>query len=126
MSDVLKDELQQILDDSIGVDSIVLATADGLLMSSLVGDGEPDVIAAMASAAAGLSNQFTLNLGMGAATGTVIMGATGCLAVHPLLDNAILVIASRDPNNVALLHLGVRQASRRLVPLLSDDLVQGV
>lgn len=119
MSEILAAELRTFLDGAIGVDGALLATADGLLLAGAAREQQEEVLAAMASAAAGLSTQFAAMLGVGSAVTTVVQAARGCIAVHPMLGTTILLVYSRDPANVALLHLAVRQGSQRLSVLLA-------
>lgn len=121
MSHGLEEELAGLLDRAIGVDGVLLASADGLLVASAAVDAEPDTLAALCSATAGLSTQFAGMLDMSPVTTTVIQAAGGCIAVHPLPGTAILLLYTRDPANVALLHLAVRQTSVRLLELLAVD-----
>lgn len=118
MRDVLTQELRDFLDGAIGVDGALVATTDGLLLAGVVSREQEEVLAAMCSAASGLGSQFAAILGFGPATTTVVQAAGGCIAVHPMLGTAILLVYSRDPANVALLHLAVRQGSQRLTRLL--------
>ena len=121
MHDALSTELQALMDDVIGVSGAVVATADGLFLASSSNETpvELDVVAALAAATSGVGIQFSRNLNLGEATGTVIQAVNGCAAVHSLGDTAILVLYSTDGSNVARLHLAAREAIPRLVSVLN-------
>jgi predicted regulator of Ras-like GTPase activity (Roadblock/LC7/MglB family) len=71
-------------------------------------------IAALAAATSGVGSQFAYLMRLGELGGTVVQGTKGCVAVHPVGDNAILVLFGTDGPNVARLHLAVRQALPRI------------
>lgn len=118
MSQVLIAELTSFLQEADGVSGALVATTDGLLMAQAEVGTEPEVVAALASATAGLLSQFSAILGVGEAGGTVVQAAAGCFAIHPLVDNAVLLLYSRDAQSIALLHLAVRQAVPRLTSII--------
>jgi hypothetical protein len=50
----------------------------------------------------------------------VVYGEAGCIAVHPVGDNAIIVIYTTGVPNVARLHLAVRQALPRFEKIILE------
>jgi predicted regulator of Ras-like GTPase activity (Roadblock/LC7/MglB family) len=114
-----RDELRQLLGELIGVTGILVATVDGLVIAAAADDVEADTVAALGAATAGVGNQFAATLSLGGASGTVIQGANGCVAVYPIGDLALLVLYGTDGPNVARLHLAVRQAMPRIEAALS-------
>lgn len=121
MSESLTAELRSIVDEGIGVAGALVATVDGLRLASVIDGAEPDTVAALASAASGLHAQFAGVLGLGRSTGGVVQAEGGCVAVHPLVGTAVLVLFTDDVQNLALLHLAVRRAVPRLTALLAGE-----
>jgi uncharacterized protein len=129
-SEPLRSALWEILSETIGVSGALIATADGILIEAVFegaasGDGEPESIAALASATVGLSVNFAHLLLLGDATGTVVQGSNGNVAVQRVGSNAILVLHGKDGPNVARLHLAVRQATPRIEAVLRRELAIG-
>jgi predicted regulator of Ras-like GTPase activity (Roadblock/LC7/MglB family) len=108
-------ELRELLTDVIGVTGALVATADGMLVAAEVEASlHAESIAALAAATSGVGSQFAYLMRLGELGGTVVQGTKGCVAVHPVGDNAILVLFGTDGPNVARLHLAVRQALPRI------------
>jgi len=117
----LRRELDALLRDVDGVSGALLATTDGLLIAAhRPEDAHLESVAALAAAAAGVAEQFTLLMRLGELGSTVVYGESGCIAVHPIGDNAIIVIYTTGIPNVARLHLAVRQALPRFEKIMLD------
>jgi uncharacterized protein len=115
----LRGELRELLGEVIGVSGALIATADGMLIAAECDDSlHAESIAALAAATSGVGTQFAYLMRLGQLGGTVVQGNKGCVAVHPIGDNAILVLYGDGPN-VARLHLAVRQALPRVEAALS-------
>lgn len=109
-AEALSAQLRELLSEVIGVTGALIATADGMLIAAECEDSlHPESIAALAAATSGVGSQFAYLMRLGELGGTVVQGSKGCVAVHPVGDNAILVLIGDGPN-VARLHLAVRQA----------------
>ena len=122
-AEALSAELRELLSEVIGVTGALIATADGMLIAAECEDTlHPESIAALAAATSGVGSQFAYLMRLGELGGTVVQGSKGCVAVHPIGDNAILVLFGTDGPNVARLHLAVRQALPRVEAALQ---VQG-
>ncbi len=114
-AEALGAELRELLDEVIGVSGALIATADGMLIAAECDNSmHPESIAALAAATSGVGSQFSYLMRLGDLGGTVVQGSKGCVAVHPIGDNAILVLFGTDGPNVARLHLAVRQALPRV------------
>jgi predicted regulator of Ras-like GTPase activity (Roadblock/LC7/MglB family) len=119
--DSLRRALSALLMDVEGVSGALLATTDGLLIAAhRPEDAHLESVAALAAAAAGVAEQFTLLMRLGELGSTVVYGESGCIAVHPIGDNAIIVIYTTGIPNVARLHLAVRQALPRFEKIMLD------
>jgi predicted regulator of Ras-like GTPase activity (Roadblock/LC7/MglB family) len=117
----LRRELDALLLDVEGVSGALLATTDGLLIAAhRPEDAHLESVAALAAAAAGVAEQFTLLMRLGELGSTVVYGESGCIAVHPIGANAIIVIYTTGIPNVARLHLAVRQALPRFEKIMLD------
>ena len=114
MSEQVRNALQELLSEVIGVSGALVASIDGLLVAEVTTGVEVDVVAALASATSSVGHQFANVLGLGPATGTVIQAANGCAAVYPIGETAMLVLYCVDSTHVARLHLAVRQAMPRI------------
>jgi predicted regulator of Ras-like GTPase activity (Roadblock/LC7/MglB family) len=120
-ADSLRRELGELLLDVDGVSGALLATTDGLLIAAhREEDAHLESVAALAAAAAGVAEQFTLLMRLGDLGSTVVYGESGCIAVHPIGDNAIIIIYTTGVPNVARLHLAVRQAVPRFEKIMLD------
>jgi predicted regulator of Ras-like GTPase activity (Roadblock/LC7/MglB family) len=119
--DLLRRELGELLLDVDGVNGALLATTDGLLIAAhRPEDAHLESVAALAAAAAGVAEQFTLLMRLGELGSTVVYGESGCIAVHPIGDNAIIIIYTTGAPNVARLHLAVRQALPRFEKIMLE------
>jgi predicted regulator of Ras-like GTPase activity (Roadblock/LC7/MglB family) len=120
-TDAVRRELRTLIAEVEGISGALLATTDGLLIAAHRDeDAHLESAAALAAAAAGVATQFTLLMRLGDLGSTVVYGGTGCVAVHPIGDNAIIVIYAVDEPNVALLHLAARQAVPRFQAIVVD------
>jgi uncharacterized protein len=121
--DLLRHELGELLLDVEGVSGALLATTDGLLIAAhRPEDAHLESVAALAAAAAGVAEQFTLLMRLGELGSTVVYGESGCIAVHPIGENAIIVIyTTGGVPNVARLHLAVRQALPRFEKIMLES-----
>jgi predicted regulator of Ras-like GTPase activity (Roadblock/LC7/MglB family) len=108
-------ELRELLSEVIGVSGALIATGDGMLIAAECEDSlHAESSAARAAATSGVGSQFAYLMRLGDLGGTVVQGSKGCVAVHPIGENAILVLYGTDGPNVARLHLAVRQALPRV------------
>jgi uncharacterized protein len=120
-ADALRRELSELLLDVEGVSGALLSTRDGLLIAAhRPEDAHLESVAALAAAAAGVAEQFTLLMRLGELGSTVVYGEAGCIAVHPIGDGALIIIYSTGVPNVARLHLAVRQALPRFEKIMLE------
>jgi uncharacterized protein len=113
----LRAQLQTLLTDVADVSTAVISTLDGLVVATAGAETvDTDSLAALAAATSGVSSQFTYLMRLGDLAATVVYGHSGSIAVHPIGENAILLLHASDAPNVARLHLAIRQA----VPTLRE------
>lgn len=123
--DPLQCMLREILDESIGVAGVLLATVEGLLVAgefdataAVASYDEAETIAAMAASTVGLGQQFSSRLALGSSTGSIVQSSRGCLAVQRVGETGVLVLFGGDGLNMARLNLSVRQALPRVREVL--------
>jgi predicted regulator of Ras-like GTPase activity (Roadblock/LC7/MglB family) len=123
--DPLQRALREILDESIGVSGVLVATIEGLLVAgefvataAVASYAEAETIAAMAASTVGLGQQFSDRLALGSSTGSIVHSSGGCLAVQRVGETGVLVLFGGDGLNVARLNLSVRQALPRVRDVL--------
>lgn len=115
--DSLRVQLQTLLSEVSDVSTAVISTLDGLVVATAGEETvDTDSLAALAAATSGVGSQFTYLMRLGDLAATVVYGRYGSIAVHPIDDDAILLLHASDEPNVARLHLAIRQA----VPTLRD------
>ncbi|MFR9801214.1 hypothetical protein ACL02T_02800 [Pseudonocardia sp. RS010] len=125
----LRAVLRRILDDAIGVSGAVVCTADGMLVAAELRGGapqpaayQPEAVAALAAAAAGVAIRFAHLLTLGDTVATVVDGARGCVAVQELPGHGVLVLFGNEGTTLARLHLAVRQAVPAVMEVLRENL----
>jgi predicted regulator of Ras-like GTPase activity (Roadblock/LC7/MglB family) len=123
--DPLQRILREILDESIGVAGVLVATIEGLLVAgefdataAVTSYDDAETIAAMAASTVGLGQQFANRLALGSSTGSIVQSSRGCLAVQRVGETGVLVLFGGDGLNVARLNLSVRQALPRVRDVL--------
>jgi predicted regulator of Ras-like GTPase activity (Roadblock/LC7/MglB family) len=112
--------LQEIRDavDRVSITGLLLASQDGLLLSSDTQEIEDDSVAAMAAAAVGLATRFVGQAGLGEARGAMFQGSLGHVGVFPVRDAILLVVFARPDTTMGLFNVVARQA----LSLLQDAL----
>jgi uncharacterized protein len=118
----LRAQLQSLLSDVADVSTAVISTLDGLVVATAGADTvDTDSLAALAAATSGVGSQFTYLMRLGELAATVVYGSYGSIAVHPIGDNAILLLHAADEPNVARLHLAIRQAVPTLQGIMQSN-----
>ena len=117
--------LRQVLEESIGISGVLVATTEGLLIAAefeaaaqVTTQVQAETVAAMASAAVGIGTQFTSRLGLGNGTACIVQGGRGCVSAQRVGDRGVLVLFGGDGLNMARLNLAVRQALPRVHKVL--------
>ena len=123
--DPLQCTLREILDESIGVAGVLVATIEGLLVAgefdttaAVASYDEAETIAAMAASTVAIGQQFSNRLALGSSTGSIVQSSSGCLAVQRVGETGVLVLFGGDGLNMARLNLSVRQALPRVREVL--------
>lgn len=118
----LRTQLQILLYEVPDVSTAVISTLDGLVVATAGTETvDTDSLAALAAATSGVGEQFTYLMRLGDLAATVVYGRDGSIAVHPIGDNAILLLHASDEPNVARLHLAIRQAVPTLRHIMESN-----
>ncbi|GAA4058488.1 MULTISPECIES: roadblock/LC7 domain-containing protein [Actinomadura] len=112
-------ELQALREQVTGVSDAAVASSDGLLVASDTGEVRPDVLAALAAAALGLSKSAGKEVGMGELREVTIRCAGGHIVVYAVRDKNLLVVLGDEGLDIAHLHLQSRPVVDRLAKLLN-------
>ncbi|MFD0821543.1 roadblock/LC7 domain-containing protein, partial [Micromonospora zhanjiangensis] len=110
----MQGELHRLRRHRPEVSGAVLAGVDGLLVASDLPGFEPDHVAALAAASAGLGQRFTTTLGHGPLREYVVRGTGGCVVTYPAGRQALLSLVTVVDAELTLLHDEARAVARRL------------
>lgn len=104
------------------VTGVLVASVDGLLVAQDTGPGlEPEVLAAMAAAQLGLSQQIANSAAHGDFLETVVRSTGGYLAVFAAGTSALLAVLAGAELNVGRLHHEARPVAARVGALFAPD-----
>ncbi|WP_157756889.1 roadblock/LC7 domain-containing protein [Plantactinospora sp. KBS50] len=117
---VLRRELQQLRQRRSDVAGSVLAGVDGLHITSDLSRINPEHVAAMAAAGAGLSGRFAETVGQGRLREFVVHGTDGYVICYPAGWQALLAVVTRPAVNLARLHPEGRALAHRLGGLVDS------
>ncbi|NJK46352.1 MAG: hypothetical protein HC933_20790 [Pleurocapsa sp. SU_196_0] len=98
---------------------VLVASSDGLPMAqNLVGNEDPNRVAAMAATALGLGKRIADTLNAGSLTETSVSGTDGQVYLYAAGTKAVLVVVAPAGANVGMIHLEARDAARRIQEIL--------
>jgi uncharacterized protein len=98
---------------------VLIASSDGLPMAqNLVGNEDPNRVAAMAATALGLGKRIADTLNAGSLTETSVSGSDGQVYLYAAGTKAVLVVVATAGANVGMIHLEARDAARRIQEIL--------
>jgi predicted regulator of Ras-like GTPase activity (Roadblock/LC7/MglB family) len=106
-------ELRSLRDKVAGICGSLVATSDGLLVSSDIPDLEPTRLAALVSTTLGLARQTTLATGRGQFREAIARGTDGYLAVFAA-GSAVIAVIADDDINIGMLHYEAREVIERI------------
>ncbi|MBP2326094.1 putative regulator of Ras-like GTPase activity (Roadblock/LC7/MglB family) [Kibdelosporangium banguiense] len=107
---VTREKLQYIHGRVNHVNGLLVATRDGLLLSSYTRDLDAESVSAMASAAMGLAIQFTGQAKVGHPRATMFEGADGHVCVFPIDATTLLVVLGARDTTMGLFNVAAKQA----------------
>ncbi|MEA5360443.1 roadblock/LC7 domain-containing protein [Amycolatopsis sp., V23-08] len=102
--------LRKIREQVDQVAGLLMATHDGLVLANDTDSVEPDSVAAMSAAAAGLAAQFTAQARIGEARSAMFEGSTGYVCVFPVESTLLLVVFGQPDITMGLFTLAAKQA----------------
>lgn len=102
--DALLAQMRALRDRVVGVTDTVLASRDGLIITSDTADIDPDNIAALAAAALGLAQRMTAEAGKGSLRQAITLSSGGCVAIYAVGVSGLLVVVGDEGLDSSRLH----------------------
>jgi predicted regulator of Ras-like GTPase activity (Roadblock/LC7/MglB family) len=102
--DALLAEMRALRDRVVGVTDTVLASRDGLIITSDADDIDPDNIAALAAASLGLAQRMTAEAGKGTLRQATTLSSAGCVAIYAVGVSGLLVVVGDEGLDSSRLH----------------------
>ncbi|GAA3508032.1 roadblock/LC7 domain-containing protein [Actinomadura keratinilytica] len=112
-------ELRALREQVTGVTDAAVASSDGLPVASDTDEVRPEVLAALAAAALGLSKSAGNEVGMGELREVTIRCSGGHIVVYAVRDRNLLVVLGDEGLDIAHLHLQSRPVVDRLAEILA-------
>lgn len=106
-------------DDAI-LGGVLVAGADGLVLSAEVREVQADTVAAMAAVVAGIASKLIERAGVGESKACLFEGSSGHVAVFPMKDDMVLLVFSKDEVTTGLFNLAARGVLSRLRKALAQ------
>jgi predicted regulator of Ras-like GTPase activity (Roadblock/LC7/MglB family) len=118
---VLAETLREVTaqDDAI-LGGVLVAGADGLVLSAETPGVEVDTVAAMSAVVAGIAGKLIERAGVGESKACLFEGSSGHVAVFPMKDDMVLAVFSKDEVTTGLFNLAARNVLSRLRKALLD------
>ncbi|MBO3142581.1 hypothetical protein GZ178_03675 [Dermatophilus congolensis] len=98
--------------------SVMVASVDGLAIAHDLPENEAERMAAMAATALGLGERISERSTLGELAEGVIRGRNGYIIVYPAGENAVLALAGPSDSNLGLMRIEARAASAKIGALL--------
>ena len=108
--------LAELLNKNIDIQGALVATSDGIAISSLNLNEKSNRLAAMASACLGLGKQVISTVNSGVMNEITVSGNRGQVFVYSISTKAVLVVVTKETPNVAM----VNWESHKTVSHLSE------
>jgi predicted regulator of Ras-like GTPase activity (Roadblock/LC7/MglB family) len=100
-------------DDAV-LGGLLVAGADGLVLSAQTKELQVDMLAVMAAVIAGIASQLVDQAGVGTSRSCLIEGSSGHVAVFPLPASMVLVVVGQHEVSTGLFNHAARSALARL------------
>lgn len=100
-------------DDAI-LGGVLVAGADGLVLSAETPGVQVDTVAAMAAVVAGIAAKLIERAGVGESKACLFEGSSGHVAVFPMKDDMVLAVFSKYEVTTGLFNLAARGVLSRL------------
>jgi predicted regulator of Ras-like GTPase activity (Roadblock/LC7/MglB family) len=93
---------------------MLVAGADGLVLSAETCGEQVDMLGVMAAVAAGIASQIVAHAGVGTSEACLFEGSSGYVAVFPLKADIVLVVFGQNKVSTGRFNLAARGALFRL------------
>ncbi|WP_435861044.1 roadblock/LC7 domain-containing protein [Streptomyces morookaense] len=100
----------------------LVASTDGLVIAHVVGDVEPDGLAALTAAALGVGARLTEAVGHGGFRELLVSGERGYVATYAAGTSCVLTLLASAEANVGRLNLEARRTGPRIAALVEGTL----
>lgn len=114
----IAEEIDRLREQVPGVDGVLVATVDGMLIAQDLPDMESGTAAALAATMHGLGERATATLARGQFRNSVTWGSHGYVAVYAAGPIAVLTVLASPASNVGRLHLEARRSADRIAELV--------
>lgn len=114
----IAEEIDRLREQVPGVDGVLVATVDGMLIAQDMPDTESGTAAALAATMHGLGERATATLSRGQFRNSVTWGSHGYVAVYAAGPVAVLTVLASPASNVGRLHLEARRSADRIAELV--------
>ncbi|HVQ90000.1 MAG TPA: roadblock/LC7 domain-containing protein [Mycobacteriales bacterium] len=114
----IAEEIDRLREQVPGVDGVLVATVEGLLIAQDMPDTESNTAAALAATMHGLGERATATLSRGQFRNSVTWGSHGYVAVYAAGPIAVLTVLASPASNVGRLHLEARRSADRIAELV--------
>jgi predicted regulator of Ras-like GTPase activity (Roadblock/LC7/MglB family) len=114
----IAEEIDRLREQVPGVDGVLVATVEGLLIAQDMPDTESNTAAALAATMHGLGERATATLSRGQFRNSVTWGSHGYVAVYAAGPIAVLTVLASSASNVGRLHLEARRSADRIAELV--------
>ena len=119
----LTDDLNNILGNLRSsvpeIKGALIASTDGMIISSHVTSGDPSRMAAMIATALGLGKRICETFAGGTLTETSVSGTEGQAFIYSAGSKAVLGVIVAAGANVGLIHLECRDAAKKISQVLN-------
>ncbi|ADV65978.1 roadblock/LC7 domain-containing protein [Deinococcus maricopensis] len=117
--DQLRTALHQLRSALPELRGTLIATADGLPIAQMMGEGtDATRVAAMAATAVGLGKRINDTLGSGDLTEMSVSGTDGQVYIYAAGRKGVLAVVAPTGMNLGLLHMEARDAAQAVASIL--------
>lgn len=109
--------LGELLERNTDVRSALIATSDGITVTSINLDDKSNRLAAMAAASLGLGKQVISTVFSGDLTEITVSGNNGKVLVYSISNNSVMVIVTKEQPNVAMVNWEAQKTISHLTAL---------
>lgn len=101
------------------IEGSLIASPDGFLIASTLGEEDAERVAAMVATTVGVSRRMTHILNAGSLNETAIVGVDRHIRLYLVDDRGVLAVIAKADSNTALINLSAREAVREVADLMN-------